>query len=61
MTYVLTKEPTVILHPSTKTNNNSLNGKAINIGDNIIIPYDIKTEATTISITKKGKNNKKPI
>ena len=58
---MLTKDPTVILHPSTKTNNNILNGKAINIGDSIIIPKDINTEATTISITKKGKKSKNPI
>ena len=58
---MLTKEPTVILQPSTKTNNNILNGKAINIGESIIIPKDIKTEATTISITKKGKKSKNPI
>ena len=58
---MLTKEPTVILQPSTKTNNKILNGKAINIGESIIIPKDIKTEATTISITKKGKKSKKPI
>jgi hypothetical protein len=31
------------------------------MGDNIIIPRDIKIEEITISITKKGRNNKKPI
>jgi hypothetical protein len=58
---VLTKDPTVILHPSTKTNNNNLNGSATNIGDNIIIPSDIKMDEITISITKKGKNKRNPI
>ena len=48
-------------HPSTNTNSNSLNGRAISIGDNIIIPSDIKIEAITMSITKKGKNKRKPI
>ena len=43
------------------TNNKILKGKATSIGDNIIIPNDINTEATTISITKNGKNSKKPI
>ena len=41
--------------PSTNTNKSNLNGRAINIGDNIIIPSDIRTDATTISITRKGK------
>ena len=52
---MLTSEPTVIAHPSTKTNNSNLNGKAINIGDSIIIPKDIRIDEITISITKKGK------
>ena len=42
-------------------NNNSLNGSATNIGDNFIIPSDIKMEEITISITKKGKNKRNPI
>ena len=57
---MLTKEPTVILQPSTRTNNKILKGNATSIGDNIIMPNDIKTEATTISITKKGKKSKNP-
>ena len=60
-TYVETSDPTVMVQPSTSTNNNSLNGKATSIGLIIIIPNDINTEATTISITKNGKNNKNPI
>jgi len=51
----------VMAHPSTKTKRSSLNGKEIKIGLSIIMPKDIKTEAITISITKKGKNSKKPI
>ena len=51
----------VIDHPSTSTNSNNLNGSDINIGDNIIMPKDIKTDAITMSITKNGKNNKNPI
>ena len=35
-------EPIIKVHPSTKTNNINLNGIEIIIGDNIIIPIDIK-------------------
>jgi hypothetical protein len=58
---VATSDPTVIAHPSTSTNNNNLKGSETSIGLNIIIPKDIKTDAITISMTKKGKNRRKPI
>ena len=58
---VAESEPIVIAHPSTKTNKSNLNGREISIGDNIIIPRDIKIDAMTISITKNGKKIKKPI
>ena len=48
-------------HPSTRTNNNNLNGNETNIGESIIIPKDISIDAITISITRNGKNNKNPI
>ena len=48
-------------HPSTKTNNNNLNGSEISIGDSIIMPKDMRIDAITISITRKGKNIKNPI
>ena len=51
----------VMDHPSTKTNSNNLKSNEISIGDNIIMPNDIRIEAMTISITKKGKKIKKPI
>ena len=54
---VLTNEPTVIAHPSTKTKSNNLNGNEISIGESIIIPNDINMEEITISITRKGKKN----
>ena len=54
-------EPIVIAQPSTKTNNNSLNGSEINIGESIIIPSDIRMDAITISITRNGKKIRKPI
>lgn len=44
-----------------ETNNNILNGNEIITGGNIIIPIDIKTLATTISITKKGTKTINPI
>ena len=47
--------------PSTRTNNNNLKGSETSIGLNIIIPSDIRVEAMTISITKKGKNKRNPI
>src|SRR5699024_6586629 len=40
--------------PSTKTNKSILNGREIITGGSIIIPIDIKTLATAISITKNG-------
>ena len=61
VTNVLAREPTVIAHPSTRTNNNNLNGKETNIGESIIIPNDIRIDAITMSITRNGKNNKNPI
>ena len=60
-TKVLASEPTVMAHPSTRTNNNNLKGKETNIGESIIIPNDINIDAMTISITRNGKNNKNPI
>lgn len=48
-------------HPSTSTKNMTLNGKARTVGGSIIIPIDIRTEAMTISIIRKGTKIKKPI
>ena len=42
------------LQPSTKTNNMSLNGIEIIMGDSIIMPMDIKTLETMRSMTTKG-------
>ena len=38
-----------------------MKGNATNIGLSIIIPSDIRIEAITISMTRKGKNSRKPI
>ena len=54
-------EPIIKDQPSTKTNNMSLKGIEIIIGDNIIIPIDIKTLATTRSIITNGMYIKNPI
>ena len=54
-------EPMVIAQPSTNTNNNNLKGREINIGDSIIMPKDIRMDAITISITRKGRKIKNPI
>ncbi len=40
--------------PSAKTNSKILNGIEIVVGGSIIIPIDIKVDATTISITING-------
>ena len=56
-----TSEFKVRAHPSTITNIKSLNGSETSIGDSIIMPRDIRILETTISITRKGKNNRNPI
>jgi hypothetical protein len=48
-------------HPSTRRNRRILKGIDIITGGSIIIPIDIRVLATTISITKKGIYNMKPI
>ena len=60
-TYVEAIEPMVMAQPSTNTKSKSLNGSATNIGLSIIIPKDIRIDAMTRSITRKGRNSKKPI
>jgi hypothetical protein len=47
--------------PSTSTNNSSLNGNETIIGGSIIIPIDISTDATTISMTRNGMKMTKAI
>ena len=56
-----TSDPTIIYHPSTNTKKIILNGSAIIIGGNIIMPIAISTDATTMSMIKNGKKTKKPI
>jgi hypothetical protein len=47
-------DPKIKLQPSTKTNNMSLKGMEIIMGDNIIIPIDMRTLDTMRSMTTKG-------
>ena len=54
-------DPTKRFHPSTITNNNSLRGVEITTGGNCSIPTDVEIEATTMSITRNGKNKTVPI
>ena len=56
-----TSEPEIKYHPSTNTKKTILKGREIITGGNIIIPIDIKIEAVTISMIRKGRNNIKPI
>jgi len=39
----------------------SLNGSETTTGGSIIMPIDIRTEATTRSMIRNGRNNKNPI
>ncbi len=54
-------EPISRFQPSASTNSISLNGNATNTGDNIIMPSDINTLATTMSITRNGMKIMNPI
>ena len=47
--------------PSASTNSISLKGSDTRTGDSIIIPIDISTLATTMSITRNGMKTMKPI
>ena len=48
-------DPTTRFQPSTKTNSRILNGAEIMTGGNWTMPTDRVTEATTRSMTRKGK------
>ena len=49
------------VQPSTSTNSMILNGSETMTGDIIIMPIDISTEATTMSMMMKGMKMMKPI
>src|ERR1700733_14635754 len=60
-TKLRTSEPATISQPLTRTKKISLNGRLTTTGGSIIMPMPIKIEDTTMSITRKGRNNRKPI
>src|SRR3546814_19207673 len=47
--------------PSTSTKKISLKGSEIITGGSIIMPIDMRMEATTMSMLRKGRNSRKPI
>src|SRR6516162_3983712 len=55
------REPITKVQPLTSTNSASFNGRETLIGDSSIIPSDIITAATTMSITKNGRKIINPI
>src|SRR5260370_13376075 len=60
-TKLCASEPISNCHPSTSTNSISLNGSEIVAGETIIIPIDISTLATTMSMIRNGMKIVKPI
>src|SRR5664279_1827457 len=58
---LMTSEPSRRCQPSTRTKSISLKGMEIITGDIIIMPIDISTLATTMSIIRKGMKMMKPI
>lgn len=61
ITKLAAREPISKFQPSASTNSINLKGNATSTGDNIIMPSDISTLATTISITRNGMKIMKPI
>lgn len=53
--------PITIAQPSTSTNNMTLNGRLMMIGDSIIMPMAMSTLATTRSMTRNGMKSMNPI
>ena len=56
-----TSDPMSRFQPSTSTNSISLNGSEISTGESIIMPMDMSTLATTMSMMRKGMKIMKPI
>src|SRR5207302_641112 len=57
----VTSERTIRCHPSAMTNRSNLNGSEMLAGGSIIMPIDISTLETTMSITRNGTMIRKPI
>src|SRR5690348_13977488 len=60
-TKLVISEWTIRCQPSAITNSSSLNGSEIDAGGSIIMPMDISTLETTMSITRNGTMMRKPI
>ena len=58
---LLISEPTSKSHPLTITNSSSLSGVEITTGGNCNMPTEVVIEATTMSITMKGRKRMAPI
>jgi hypothetical protein len=54
MAKLAANDPMISPQPSTNTNSISLKGMEIIMGDSIIMPMDISTLETIMSITTKG-------
>src|SRR5437667_12270406 len=52
---------TMSAHPSTITNNNSLNGNDTSTGGSMNMPIDISVELTTRSMIRNGTNTMNPM
>jgi hypothetical protein len=50
--------PATRYQPSTSTKNTSLKGRAIITGGSIIMPMDMRTDATTMSMMRNGTNKR---
>ena len=57
----LTSAPTTRFQPSTSTKIISLRGSEIMMGGTTIMPIDNNVDATTMSMTRNGRNSMKPI
>src|SRR5205823_13771209 len=58
---LVTRERMIRCQPSAITNSRSLNGNEMLAGGSIIMPIDMSTLETTMSITRKGTMIRKPI
>src|SRR6476659_9762276 len=56
-----TRDPTIWFQPSISTKNSTLNGSETVVGGSIIMPIDMVSVATTISMTRNGSTIRKPI
>src|ERR1035438_936885 len=61
LTKLEASEPRSRFQPSASTNSISLKGSEMSTGDSIIMPSDIRTLATIMSMMRKGRKTRKPI